>query len=85
MADITVSKEISTGIFEVINDTLDVEDKSLNESTRFIEDLGADSLDQVELVMNIEEKFGIDIDEQEAQKILTVEDAMKAVSEKLSN
>ena len=61
---------------EIIAKELEVETKQLAPEAKFIEDLGADSLDIVELVMALEEEFGIDIPDEDADKIKTVGDAM---------
>jgi acyl carrier protein len=61
---------------EIIAQELEVESKQLTPEARFIEDLGADSLDIVELVMELEEEFGIEIPDEDADKIKTVGDAM---------
>ena len=61
---------------EIIAKELEVEVKQLTPDAKFIEDLGADSLDIVELVMALEEEFGIDIPDDEADKLKTVGDAM---------
>jgi acyl carrier protein len=61
---------------EIIARELEVEVKQLTPEAKFIEDLGADSLDIVELVMALEEEFGLDIPDEEADKLKTVGDAM---------
>jgi acyl carrier protein len=61
---------------EIIAKELEVEVKQLTPDAKFIEDLGADSLDIVELVMALEEEFGLDIPDEEADKLKTVGDAM---------
>ena len=61
---------------EIIAKELEVELKQLTPEAKFIEDLGADSLDIVELVMALEEEFGLDIPDEEADKLKTVGDAM---------
>ena len=61
---------------EIIAKELEVEVKQLTPEAKFIEDLGADSLDIVELVMALEEEFGIDIPDEDADKLKTVGDAM---------
>jgi len=61
---------------EIIARELEVETKQLTPDAKFIEDLGADSLDIVELVMALEEEFGLDIPDEEADKLKTVGDAM---------
>jgi acyl carrier protein len=61
---------------EIIAKELEVEVKQLTPDAKFIEDLGADSLDIVELVMALEEEFGMDIPDEDADKLKTVGDAM---------
>ena len=61
---------------KIIVDHLGVEEDKIVPSASFIEDLGADSLDQVELVMAFEEEFGCEIPDEEAEKIATVQDAV---------
>jgi acyl carrier protein len=61
---------------EIIAKELEVDVKQLSGEAKFIEDLGADSLDIVELVMALEEEFGIDIPDEDADKLKTVGDAM---------
>lgn len=61
---------------EIIAKELEVDPKQLNPEAKFIEDLGADSLDIVELVMALEEEFGLDIPDEDADKLKTVGDAM---------
>ncbi|PTL86469.1 MAG: acyl carrier protein [Candidatus Liberibacter europaeus] len=62
---------------------LNVDPQTIVESSRFIEDLGADSLDTVEIVMAFEEKFGISIEEEASNTILTVGDAVKFITKKI--
>lgn len=61
---------------EIIAKELEVDAKQLTPEAKFIEDLGADSLDIVELVMALEEEFGIDIPDEDADKLKSVGDAM---------
>ena len=61
---------------EIIAKELEVEAKQLTPEAKFIEDLGADSLDIVELVMALEEEFGLDIPDEDADKLKTVGDAL---------
>jgi len=61
---------------EIIVDQLGVDDKQVTTSASFIDDLGADSLDTVELVMALEEEFDIEIPDEEAEKISKVQDAI---------
>ena len=66
---------------EIIAKELEVDAKQLTAEAKFIEDLGADSLDIVELVMALEEEFGRDIPDEDADKLKTVGDAMKYLQE----
>ncbi|MGH9803370.1 MAG: acyl carrier protein, partial [Blastocatellia bacterium] len=61
---------------QIIVDELGVEASEVTDNARFIDDLGADSLDTVELVMRFEEEFGIEIPDEEAEKIQSVGDAI---------
>ncbi len=65
----------------IIVEQLDVDEDEVTEEARFIEDLGADSLDIVELVMALEEEFGLEIPDEEAEKILTVGAAVNYIKE----
>lgn len=69
------SKSIQERIKKIIVDQLGVEDSKVLEDARFIEDLGADSLDTVELVMAFEEEFGCEIPDNKAELIRSVKDA----------
>ena len=64
---------------EVIMDQLAVEDDAVKMETSFIDDLGADSLDVVELIMALEEEFGMEIPETEAEKIVSVGDVVEYI------
>ena len=64
---------------EVVIEQLDCDPAEVKEHSKFIEDLGADSLDVVELVMALEEKFDIEIPDEDAEKILTVADAINYI------
>ncbi len=66
---------------EIIVEQLGVDVAQVTESAKFIEDLGADSLDTVELVMALEEEFSIEIPDEDAEKILSVGDAIKYISD----
>ncbi len=68
---------------EIIVEELDVTPEQVTPEARFQEDLGADSLDVVELIMKIEEKFGIEVPDTDAEKIRTVQDAVKYIEDKL--
>lgn len=69
---------------EIIAKELEVDAKQLAPEAKFIEDLGADSLDIVELVMALEEEFGLDIPDEDADKLKTVGDALKYLQEHAS-
>jgi acyl carrier protein len=73
---ITVAAFSEDRVKEIIAKELEVDIKQLTGEAKFIEDLGADSLDIVELVMALEEEFGIDIPDEDADKLKTVGDAM---------
>ncbi|MDR1615312.1 MAG: acyl carrier protein [Campylobacteraceae bacterium] len=66
---------------EVVVEQLNVNPAEVKEESKFVEDLGADSLDVVELVMALEEKFDIEIPDTDAEKIVTVGDAIKYIQD----
>lgn len=66
----------------IIVDQLSVEDEEVKMESTFVDDLGADSLDIVELVMAFEEEFDMEIPDEDAEKIKTVGDAVKYIEEK---
>ncbi|MDY0322309.1 MAG: acyl carrier protein, partial [Arcobacteraceae bacterium] len=66
---------------EVVVEQLDCNPDEVKAESKFIEDLGADSLDVVELVMALEERFGIEIPDEDAEKIMTVGDAIKYIED----
>ena len=74
-----MTKDISGKIKKMVADHLGIEESKVTEEANFIDDLGADSLDTVELVMAFEEEFGSEISDSEAEKILTVGDAIKFI------
>ncbi len=76
-------KELEEKVKDIIVEELGVERDKLTESASFMEDLGADSLDTVELVMAFEKEFDIDIPDEEAEKLRTVGDALKYLHEKM--
>ena len=77
-----MTKEIGSKVKKMVADHLGVEESKITEESNFIDDLGADSLDTVELVMAFEEEFGSEISDSEAEKILTVGDAIKFIESK---
>ena len=79
-----MSADISNKVKKIVADHLGIDETKVNEESSFIDDLGADSLDTVELVMAFEEEFGSEISDSEAEKILTVGDAIKFIESKSS-
>ena len=79
-----MTKDISSKVKKMVADHLGVEEIKVTDESNFIDDLGADSLDTVELVMAFEEEFGSEISDSEAEKILTVGDAIKFIESKAS-
>ena len=75
-------KQLEEKVKDIIVEELGVERDKLTDGASFMEDLGADSLDTVELVMAFEKEFDIDIPDEEAEKLRTVGDAMKYLHEK---
>ncbi len=69
-------------IRQIIADQLGVKKEEVTDSAKFVDDLGADSLDTVELVMALEEEFGIEIPDEDAEKLMTVGDALRYIEEK---
>ncbi len=74
--------DVASKVKKIITDHLGVDEAKVTEEASFIDDLGADSLDTVELVMAFEEEFGSEISDSEAEKILTVGDAIKFIENK---
>ena len=75
------SRDISAEVTKIIKEQLDVEDGDIRPEATFIDDLGADSLGLVELVLAFEEAFEIDIPDEETEKIRTVKDAVDYITE----
>ena len=74
-------KEIQAKVIQIIGEQLGKDESEIKMSSHFIEDLDADSLDTVELVMALEEEFDIDIPDEAAEKITTVESAVDFIVE----
>jgi acyl carrier protein len=73
--------DIEERVKKIVAKNLDVENSRITPEASFVEDFGADSLDQVELVMAFEEEFDVEIPDDVAEKIKTVADAVKFISE----
>lgn len=76
-----MSEPTEARVREIIINELGVEAEKVTDEASFVEDLGADSLDTVELVMAFEEEFGIDIPDEDAEQMRTVGDAIKYLNE----
>jgi acyl carrier protein len=76
-----MSAAVEEKVKKIIIDQLGVDEAEVTSEAKFIDDLGADSLDTVELVMALEEEFGIEIPDEEAEKITTVRLAIDYIQE----
>ena len=76
-----MEKTIDRRVIEIIVEQLGVSEEEVTPEAHFIDDLGADSLDLVELIMAMEEEFGMEISDEEAEKIQTVQDAINYITE----
>ncbi len=76
-----MSAEIEQKVKDIIVEQLGVDASQVNESAKFVEDLSADSLDTVELIMALEEEFKIEIPDEDAEKIASVGDAIKYIKD----
>ena len=72
-------EEVVAKLKGIVANRLDVEEDQVTEDKSFVEDLGADSLDIVELIMGIEDEFGIEIPDSEAEKLLSIQDVVTFV------
>ena len=77
-----MSSDTQTKVRSIIAEQLGVKVEEVVDQASFTDDLGADSLDTVELVMALEEEFGIEIPDEDAEKMRTVGDAMRYIAEK---
>jgi len=80
-----MTEDIAAKVKAIIAESLGVDINEVTESASFVNDLGADSLDNVELVMTLEEQFGIEIPDEDAEKIQTVGQAIEYIKSKLGN
>ena len=83
MADVKAKANVAEKIKQIVAEQLGVDEGEVTPTASFVDDLGADSLDTVELVMAFEEAFEIEIPDEEAEKIRTVQDAIAYVEKKL--
>ncbi|MDQ2643399.1 MAG: acyl carrier protein [Myxococcota bacterium] len=77
-------RDITAEVKRIIKEQLDVDEKDIKEESTFIDDLGADSLGLVELVLAFEEAFEIDIPDEDTEKIRTVQDAVSYIEKHLN-
>ena len=77
-------EEVQSKLKEIVMDRLNAEEDQIKPEASFVEDLGAESLDIVELIMGIEEEFDIEIPDEDADKLTTVGEAMEYVKTKLA-
>ena len=80
-----MSESVDARVREIIINELGVEPEKVTDDASFVEDLGADSLDTVELVMAFEEAFGLDIPDEDAEKMRTVGDAVGYLNKQSDN
>ena len=72
---------VNDKVFDIVAERMGVKKEDLSENTSFVNDLGADSLDQVELIMELEDQFDLTIADEDAEKIETIGDAIKYIEE----
>ena len=77
-----MSDDISSKVKKIVADHLGIDESKVKPESKFIDDLGADSLDTVELVMAFEEEFGVEIPDDAAETILTVQNAIDYINSK---
>ena len=78
-------QEIAEKVKSIVADQLGVKIEEVKDGAKFIDDLGADSLDTVELVMALEEEFGAEIPDEDAEKLTTVSEAVQYIQDKTAN
>ena len=72
--------DIEAKVRRIVSEQMGVEESTLKNEMAFVADLGADSLDTVEIIMALEEEFGIEIDDAEAEKIETIQSAIDSIT-----
>lgn len=78
-----MEKSVERRVIEIIVEQLGVSEEEVTSEASFIDDLGADSLDLVELIMAMEEEFGLEISDEDAEKIQTVQDVINYINERI--
>jgi acyl carrier protein len=84
MADVKAKTNVAEKIKQIVSEQLGVDEGEVTPTASFVDDLGADSLDTVELVMAFEEAFEVEIPDEDAEKIRTVQDAITYVEKKVA-
>jgi acyl carrier protein len=84
-SSVPTREEIEESVIQIVCDQMGVSRDKVTMETSFVNDLGADSLDTVELVMEFEDEFELNIPDEDAEKIQTVGDAVKYIEEKSAN
>ena len=77
-------EELEKKVKKIVSEQLGVEESAITRESKFIDDLGADSLDTVELVMSLEDEFNCEIPDEEAEKIVSVDDALRYIESRQS-
>ena len=77
--------DVSEKVKSIVAEQLGVKTEEVKDDAKFIDDLGADSLDTVELVMALEEEFGAEIPDEDAEKLTTVGEAIKYIEDKMQS
>ncbi|MGB9699287.1 MAG: acyl carrier protein [Thermodesulfobacteriota bacterium] len=78
-----MEKSVERRVIEIIVEQLGVSEEEVTPEASFVDDLGADSLDLVELIMAMEEEFGLEISDEDAEKIQTVQDVINYINERI--